>query len=396
MTDFTDQLTASPYVLDARHEPRVAAAWSGDGGPTPGAVLLSRAHDSELDAVSTLLTRVNIPNLRINADHLDDVEVMLDPAGGYIGLNGRRIAPMVTWIRHFAATAIACAGRPVADQFIRESWAATASQLAQMSAVTIAAARPGILTQQRLAAQHQIAVPRTLLTNDLPRAARLIGSRRLVIKAAHQHFVEAEPGLLSGVFPVVVSSQRLTGQIAPDGPVIVQEYVEHDTELRVYYVDGQLQTFDVGKATPADPWLAPDRVTARLVPPPPAVAWSAQRLAEAMSLRYAAFDFLLRDRSVIFLEVNPDGDWLWLEAKSGQHPVTAAVGRMLSGLHYANCSRSPPFNLLAFLSADGGPGGYRLFIRAVQAACRYSWRVPLSRSRLRTSSYATWRGRCAL
>jgi hypothetical protein len=35
-----------------------------------------------------------------------------------------------------------------------------------------------------------------------------------------------------------------------------------------------------------------------------------------------------------------------------------------------------------------GPCGCRLFIRAGQAACRYSWRVPPSRSRLRTSSCA--------
>ncbi len=34
------------------------------------------------------------------------------------------------------------------------------------------------------------------------------------------------------------------------------------------------------------------------------------------------------------------------------------------------------------------PCGCRLFIRAGQAACRYSWRVPPSRSRRRTSRYA--------
>src|SRR5262249_25948861 len=134
------------------------------------------------------------------------------------------------------------------------------------------------------------------------------------------------------------------------------EYLEHDAELRVYYLDGHLECFEVGKATPADPWLATERVTARLAPPPPTVARDVRLLAQAMSLRYAAFDFLLRGRSGIFLEANRDGDRRWLEAKVGKHRVTVAASRMLSGLFHANCSRSSPFNLLAFLSADGAPG----------------------------------------
>jgi hypothetical protein len=229
--------------------------------------------------------------------------------------------------------------------------------------VTIAADRPGILSQLRLAARHGVPVPRTVLTNDLPAAARLIGSRRLIVKAAHEHFVEAEPGLLSGIFPVVVSAGELSGQIRQRSPLIVQEYIEHDTELRVYYVNGQLTGFDVGKAAPADPWLAPDRVTARLIALPAAVARAASLLAQAMSLRFAAFDFLLRDQSAIFLEVNADGDWRWLETRAARYPaefpVTSAVGSMLSKLHHATRSRPPPFNLLAFLSADGS-GGSRL------------------------------------
>jgi hypothetical protein len=362
VTDFTGQLTTPRYVLDARTAPgrRTArpAAWPGGKHPTAGILLLSRAHDPELDAVGALLARANVPSLRIDADRLDAAEVLVDPAGGYVVLNGARIAPTVTWIRHFAPAAITRTGHPVTDQFTRESWSATASQLAELSAVTIAAARPGILAQLRLAVQHGVPVPQTVLTNDLPAAARLIGSRRLIVKAAHEHFVEAEPGLLSGVFPVVVSSEELSGQIGQGPPLIVQEYIEHDTELRVYYVDGQLHGFDVGKTAPADPWLAADRVTARLIALPAAVAQAASLLAQAMSLRFAAFDFLLRDQTAIFLEVNPDGDWRWLETRAAQYPaefpVTSAVGQMLSRLHHGTCSRPAPFNLLAFLSADGG------------------------------------------
>jgi hypothetical protein len=353
MTEFTGQLTTPRYVLDARRAPVIPGAWPGDGHPASGVLLLSRAYDAELDAISALLARANVPSVRIDADRLDATEVVVEPGSGHVVLNGCRIAPTVTWIRHFTPTAIARTGHPVTDQFTRESWSATASQLAELSAVTITADRPGILTQQRLAAQHGVPVPRTVLTNDLGAAARLIGSRRLIIKAAHQHFVEAEPGLLSGVFPTVVRREELSGLVRQGSPLIVQEYIEHDTELRVYYVDGQLHGFDVGKTAPADPWLATDRVTARPIALPDTVARAANLLAQAMSLRFAAFDFLLRDQTATFLEVNPDGDWRWLETKAAQYPVTWAAGRMLSRLHHGTCARPAPFNLLAFLSPDG-------------------------------------------
>jgi hypothetical protein len=348
VTDFG--FTQLPYVLDTRKARRRAVAVTGDGRVTHGVMLLSRAHDSELDAVAALLSRASVPHLRINADHLHDDEAFLDPATGQVSLNGRLMAPTVTWIRHFAAAAIPGSGHPVADRFSGESWMAAASLLAAMSGVTIAGGQSSAAVQLRLAAQLGVLVPRTVVTNDLAWAARTIGSRRLVVKAASQHFVEAEPGLLTGLFPAVMDRERLNGRTARGAPVIVQEYVEHDIELRVYHVGGQLESFEVSKASPADPWLAPDQVTARPVATPPGVARDVRRLATAMSLRFAAFDFLLRDGRSTFLEANPDGDWRWLEAKAGQWPVTAAAGRMLSGLHHARCSRSAPINLLAFLS----------------------------------------------
>ena len=65
MTDFAEQLTASPYVLDARKARRRALTRTDAGPAAPGVVLLSRACDSELDAAGTLLTRANVPHLLV-------------------------------------------------------------------------------------------------------------------------------------------------------------------------------------------------------------------------------------------------------------------------------------------------------------------------------------------
>ncbi|MFG1807616.1 RimK family alpha-L-glutamate ligase [Streptomyces sp. NPDC049040] len=318
-TDFLSQLTSPDHTLDVR--PRTE----------PAIVLLSRACDADLDAVEGLLAGVGIRTARLNADELADTCLTVDPHRRAARLHGRWLTPTVTWIRHFAPAAIEGPGDPARIAFLRESWQAAAASLAGVSRTSLLASAPGPLAQLEFARGHGVAVPRTMVTTDPYRAFAEFGCRRLVVKAAHRHFVESEPGRLRGVFPVVVEQHTLSTGVGP--PVIVQEYVEHETELRVYYVAGQLHAFRIDKGSAAALWLAPDTVGVSAVTPPPSVAAAATRLAAAMSLRYGAFDFLLRAGTPVFLEVNPDGDWRWAERKSHTTPVTAAVAAMLAALH---------------------------------------------------------------
>ncbi|MGH3260455.1 MAG: ATP-grasp domain-containing protein, partial [Trebonia sp.] len=317
-------------------EPRRGRGTTATGrAAVPCVLLLSRSRDAELDAVGALLGKVGLPVARVNADQLADVDLLVDAGRRAVRLGGRWLAPTVAWNRHFSPQAIDGTGSPVRDLLSRESWAAVASQLAAFSAVSMGPRRVGLLTQQALARRHQIAVPRTVVTTDPGRARELLGVRRLVIKAVDQHFVEASPGLLSGAFPVVVAHQDPLPAFRPGIPVIAQEYVDHDSELRVYYVDGEMLAFDVHKGSPADPWLASDLVLVRHVGLPGPVASATQCLATGLGLRFGALDFLIRDGSPVFLEVNLDGDWRWAERKSGTEQVTMAVARLLCRLHRA-------------------------------------------------------------
>jgi hypothetical protein len=329
---FVDQLSAP--VLDVR--PR----------PVPCVLLLSRSCDSDLDAVQNALAGAGLRAARLNADELAAADLVVDPEGGTARVHGRWLAPTVTWVRHFSADAIEAAGDPAYRLFLRESWREAAGQLAEISGASIGLRRPALLSQLRLARRHRVAVPRTVVTTDPSRAGSAFECPRLVIKAVHRHFVEAAPGRLSGIFPTIVERHGLSG--GPGPPVIVQEYVEHEAEWRVYYVAGQVHGFQVGKDSPAGLWAPGDRVEVRSGEPPPAMVCATELLASAMSLRYGAFDFLVRDGTPVFLEVNPDGDWRWAEQRARTGPVTTAVTRMLADLHRE--LRPGAFDLLAFLT----------------------------------------------
>jgi hypothetical protein len=359
---FSRQLHAPGYVLDVRPNrppPTERRGKASTSPPLPCVVLLSRSCDAELEAVGGLLGKVGVPTARIDVDELAATDLLIDPGRRVIRRNGRWIAPTVVWKRHFSARAIEGSASPAYDMFHRDSWQAVASQLAALSPAAIGMQNPGLFEQMLVAQGRQIAVPQTVVTTDPAAAGDLLGDkRRLFVKALDQHFVEASPGRLSGVFPVAVNSLELQSAPRPGPPVIVQEYIEHDAELRVYYVDGQVHGFEVGKEAAADPWLAADRVTVRHTELPAAVVLATKVLAKGLSLRYGAFDFLLRGDLPVFLEVNPDGDWLWAELKAQTAPVTLAVAQMLCELHrrYRPSLATPgsrvadSFDLISFLA----------------------------------------------
>lgn len=340
---FFQQLSSPARVLDVR--PR----------PVPCALLVSRACDSDLDSVQDLLGGAGVRSARLNADELAAADLVVDPDNGTARVNGRWLTPTVTWTRHFSACSIGGGGDPAYRMFLRESWEAAADQLSAISVTSISARRPGLLSQLRLAQRHEVAVPRTILTTDPSRVQDAFACPRLVIKAAHRHFVEAEPGRLSGVFPTIIERHSPSGGRCPGPPVIVQEYIEHEAEWRVYYVGGQVHGFQVDKDSPADPWTAGEQVEIRSATPPPEVVSATTLLASAMSLHYGAFDFLVRDGTPVFLEVNPDGDWLWAERKARTDQVTTAVVRMLAGFHHEAIPGA--IDLLAFLVRRGGTDG---------------------------------------
>lgn len=348
---FLAQLTTPARVLDVR--PR----------PVPAVLLLSRACDTDLDPVVRRLADAAVPCVRLNSDETRGADLCAEPDGRGVRVNGRLLTPTVAWIRHFAAPAVPDApGSPAGgapgdapgaarSAFLRDSWLAACEDLAAVSGTAIHDRRPGSLAQLRLARRHGIAVPRTVLTTDPHGVLDRFDCPRLVVKAARSHFVEAAPGRLTGIFPVITDRAALAAGPRPGPPVLVQEHIEHEAELRVYWAAGRIVAFQVGKGAPDEPWTAPERIDAEPVEPPPAVVAATTRLAAAMALRFGAFDFLLRDGEPVFLEVNPDGDWGWAERRAGTTGVTEAAAAMLATLHRATpAAPAAPSDLLTLLT----------------------------------------------
>ncbi|MFI7037842.1 hypothetical protein ACIBI0_14240 [Microbispora rosea] len=250
-----------------------------------------------------------------------------------LDLDGRRIAPTVVWARHFSPRAMPASASAAQTLLRAESWQAVVRQLCSLAPASLPGNRPGRLEQLAGAAAAGIRVPRTIVTTDPAGAAAAMPGRRVVVKVVGEHFVETSPGLLTGVLPEIAARAEVLRRPALDYPVIVQEHVEHDAELRVYHVAGAVHAYAVGKRAPDSPWREAAEVTVTPVAAPPAVADAVRGLASLWGLTYGAFDLLLSAGEVVFLEVNTDGDWRWFEAKAGGRPVSTAVALAIRTLH---------------------------------------------------------------
>jgi hypothetical protein len=176
-----------------------------------------------------------------------------------------------------------------------------------------------------------LAVPRTLVTND-PGAARAFlsgqGRRPTVFKAFGA--VEAAWRFTR----LVGARERRLLPAVRHAPVIFQEYVPAERDLRVVVVGGRIFAVEIDARRTGYPLdYRADFDAARVEPCrlPPAVERKVRALTRRLGLCYGALD-LRRKRGGehVFLEVNPTGQWLFVEERTGL-PITRAVARLLAG-----------------------------------------------------------------
>ena len=197
----------------------------------------------------------------------------------------------------------------------------------------IAAAERGEskLLQLQLAQRLGLDTPDTLVSNA-PREVRTFAGRRPMITKLLVPVVQS-----MGAHPLFHYTHALSPQDLQSleglehAPQIFQPRVEKQRELRAIYVGGQ---FFVGaiEADGAVDWRrsAPsDRTRWSTTTLPSSVAARARKLMTALGLSYGALDFIVTPRGAhVFLEVNPSGEWGWLERDLGL-PIAAALARLL-------------------------------------------------------------------
>jgi hypothetical protein len=188
------------------------------------------------------------------------------------------------------------------------------------------------LKPSQLALAHRLgfAVPRSCITND-PAAARAFIRERPDGETIHKNVTSA-PAIGRNTRVARASDRALLASVR-HLPLIFQERVPVEADVRVTVVGDDLfaSEIDFPRARPVLDWRsALHRARFRPVKLPRDVDHKLRRLVRELGLVYAAVDLRRRpDGEHVFLEVNPCGQFLFVEERTGQ-PITAALADLLA------------------------------------------------------------------
>lgn len=185
--------------------------------------------------------------------------------------------------------------------------------------------------QLAVAVECGLAVPRSLITHDPERARRFADQvGRLICKPIISGAI-VEEGVGKGAFASLVDPADLDDSVRTTAHLF-QQWVEKAHEVRLTVVGEELFAAEIhaGSSAARIDWRSDyGALTYQIAQVPEPVAAGVQAFVSRLGLRYGAFDFVVRpDGTWVFLEVNPNGQWGWIQAHTGL-PIAAALADLL-------------------------------------------------------------------
>jgi glutathione synthase/RimK-type ligase-like ATP-grasp enzyme len=183
--------------------------------------------------------------------------------------------------------------------------------------------------QLAIARAQGLRVPATIVTNDESNAKTFVRQQPTVTKPLRHALIE-DGGLGKVVFTSRVGEcQNFDG--LEFAPVILQAEVPKNADIRVVVVDEQVfataiesQAHDetiVDWRRGVRPELEHRRITL-----PNDISSACVAVTRSLELRYSAIDLVEdRDGQFWFLEANPNGQWAWIEQRTGARIAEAIV-----------------------------------------------------------------------
>jgi hypothetical protein len=233
---------------------------------------------------------------------------------------------------------------PTIRRFVAEECAAALSDLWLMVDCLWVPGPPSVLHVSqykalglRVARQLGLEIPRTLVTNDPSQALEFYRScnGRIIRK-------QTGPWQFSRYFDqharyTDVVSTRDIGHVSSLRycPMTLQEYVDKELEIRATVVGNRMfaaQIHSQASNRTKHDWRRYDYANQRYAPHrlPAEVEDRCIELVQALGLSYGAIDLVLTpDGRYVFLEINPAGEYLWIEELGGL-PITDAICDLLA------------------------------------------------------------------
>lgn len=192
------------------------------------------------------------------------------------------------------------------------------------------------LRNLKLAADIGFWIPRTLITSDPKQAKDFFNECEG--KIINKVLGEGEVEYLKDYY-FVYTHRVLPEDLSRMGslvyaPTLFQEYIPKRIEIRVTIVGNKIFSCEIhsqdSKKT-RDDWRHYDfgKIKHYVHHLPHSVESLCLKMVEKLGLNFATIDLILTpDQDYVFLELNPNGQWLWIEHLTGL-PISSAIAKLL-------------------------------------------------------------------
>ncbi len=296
-------------------------------------LLVTNRRDLTTDFLIRELNKRNLAFSRLNTDVMTDSLVVLNPL-----FNTIEIRNTFSHI-HTDSISVAYFRRPAVLQprdtlgvyrdyawtewntFLRALYASIGGRwFSHPNDILLAEDKP---RQLRLAHNIGFNVPETIITNDIEAVQEINREFTLVAKPLKQALVEAddfEKVIFTSSIDMLTDEDRASISVCP---VIFQRQIPKATDIRVTVVGNQIFAVAIHsqerEETKVD-WRRGSNPHLRheVIDLPEDVANKCVRIVQSQSLRFGAIDLVQDpDGKFWFLECNPNGQWAWIENRTG-------------------------------------------------------------------------------
>ncbi len=310
-------------------------------------LILTSDFDFATDRVCRELTRRGITFLRLNRERLAEVLLTLDPVeprltcrhDGLTWTVGPELRS-VWWRQGTFDRNVAGSGATMQDQLERSQWSAF-----MRSMMAFAGARwlnhPADVyraetkaVQLAEAARVGFDVPHTFMTNDPGINPPATDGRPVAIKSVDTLLLRDDSDQLFGYTSIMDWKDAAIPELQA-APMTVQQALLDKVDLRVTVVEGHLWCTSIKRAGMGieGDWRLTGKNQLEIVDYGLSHedAKRCHELVARLGLRYGAIDLAVAAGRTWFIEINPTGEWGWLDGET--RPIAAAIAEALS------CSR---------------------------------------------------------
>lgn len=183
------------------------------------------------------------------------------------------------------------------------------------------------LLQLQIAKEIGFNVPDTIVTNDYSKVAQFVKkheSKKIVYKTISHPFISETKESFRSVFTSVIDiSPKLSNSIAL-APCLFQEYIDKAYEIRITVIQNQVfaaRIFSQDHLSTKIDWRRDQpkiQLKHEIEKIDTILEQSCIKLVKKLNLIFGTIDMIVTPTGqYVFLEINPNGQWLWIELMLG-------------------------------------------------------------------------------